>query len=384
MLLIAPESLKLARTLTDVARGLSLVPGYFATTGTLEGLLLGRSRRLVLLTADEVRPDVVSVLCEAPDTARIGIIVAADPDSFAGSDRQDLLDALSDHDNIEWIDPDFDAEWLASAARQCRRHMLEVPRESLVEALDDGQFLIKYQPKVRKQGPTDWETREAEALIRWRRPGQGLVGPLEFLPEAEAYDLIGPISDFVLTETGRQLGRWAGQGLELSACINLSSSLLGDTGIASRYASIVAELGLDCSRFTFEITERDLGDRRAPHLRTLDALREQGFRICLDDFRVAATSLGAFESLPFDEIKIQASALKRAEGDRVAEQVLAAVTGLAHSLGISVCVAGIEDLETFEFLKSIEYDKLQGFLISEAVMPEIVQKVYSTAVEAVA
>ena len=99
--------------------------------------------------------------------------------------------------------------------------------------------------------------------------------------------------------------------------------------------------------------------------------------MCLDDFRVAAASLGTFEQLPFDEIKIHASSLKHAQEDRVAMHVLAAVTGLAHNLGMSVCAEGVEDQETFEFLKTIECDKMQGFLISEAVLPHIIRRVYS-------
>ena len=92
---------------------------------------------------------------------------------------------------------------------------------------------------------------------------------------------------------------------------------------------------------------------------------------------MAASSLGSFEEYPFDEIKIHASALTKAQAHPVALKVLAAVTGLAHNLGISVCAEGVEDQATFEFLKTIECDKMQGFLISEAVMPDIVRRVYS-------
>jgi len=109
----------------------------------------------------------------------------------------------------------------------------------------------------------------------------------------------------------------------------------------------------------------------------LSALREKGFRISLDDFGAVVSSLGTFEQLPFDEIKIHASLLARARRNPVTMQVLAAVTGLAHKLGISVCAEGVEDEETFEFLKTIKCDKMQGLLISEAVMPDIIRRVYS-------
>ena len=82
--------------------------------------------------------------------------------------------------------------------------------------------------------------------------------------------------------------------------------------------------------------------------------------------------------MPFDEIKIHAAALRRAKANPVAQKVLAAVTGLAHKLGISVCAEGVEDQETYEFLKTIDCDKMQGFLISEAVLPHIVRRAYSS------
>ncbi len=226
---------------------------------------------------------------------------------------------------------------------------------------------------------SEWQTREVEALIRWRHPVNGLLGPLEFLPEAEAFDLIGPISEFVLFEAGSQLLRWREQGLHLNVCINLASSQLNNPVLAHNYQRIVKKLGLECANFTFEVIEQDIASSEAPHLMVLKEMRELGFRLSLDDFGVAISSLGTFEQLPFDEIKIHASALKRAQEDPVALKVLAAVTGLAHNLGISVCAEGVENEQTFEFLKTIECDKMQGYLISEAVMPDIIRKVYNTS-----
>ena len=93
--------------------------------------------------------------------------------------------------------------------------------------------------------------------------------------------------------------------------------------------------GLQCSNFTFEVAEQDVLNSEAPHLRILNWLRDRGFRISLDDFGVAASSLSTFEQLPFDEIKIYVAALKRARANPVALNVLAAVTGLAHNLGLT-------------------------------------------------
>ena len=188
---------------------------------------------------------------------------------------------------------------------------------------------------------------------------------------------MGALSTFVLREAAQQLLRWQRKGIELNSCINLASSQLTNPALADTYRDVVEQAGLECASFTFEVIEQDLSDPSAPHLATIEALRGHGFRICLDDFRVAAASLATFEQLPFDEIKIHASALRAAQQDPVSMTVLAAVTGLAHNLGMSVCAEGVEDEETFEFLKTIECDKMQGFLISEAVIPSIIRRVYS-------
>ena len=376
MLLITSESSKRAQAVKDIVRELSLTLTVFASTGTLAELMGGSSRRIVLLAEADVSEGVVAALRDAESNAEFGVIVAADRRSLKDSARVATLEQLAKLDNLEWVDPGFDFDALSSAARSCRRRMLRLSREDLDEAIRERQFLVKYQPKVERSSSRQWLTREAEALIRWRHAGHGLVGPLEFLPEIEEFGLMGRLTDLVLHEVAAQLVRWKNKGLDFRACINLASSQLNDSKTPDRFAALVGKYGLDSSSFTLEVAEQDLGDSDAPHLQTLLALREKGFRLCLADFRVAAASLGALDQLPFDEIKIHASVLKRAQNDRVRMKVLAAIIGLAHNLGMAVCAEGIEDSRTFEFVKTIDCDKMQGFLISEAVLPKLLRRVY--------
>jgi len=376
MLLIASEKSKQVRAVNDVARELSLALTIFASTSTLGELMGGRSRRIVLLTESDVSDSVLSTLREAEGNAQFGVIVAAEQHSPRDSAKIGAFEQLTKLENLEWVGPEFDYAALSQAARNCRSSMLRVSRDDLDEALRERQFLVQYQPKVERVSSTRWETREAEALVRWRHPEHGQVGPLEFLPEMEEFGLMGRLSDYVLHEAAAQLVRWKNKGLEFSACVNLASSQLADEQLPARSAELIGKYGLDCSKFTFEITEQDLSDPDAPHLQTLRALGDKGFRLCLDDFRVAAASLSALDKLPFTEIKIHAAGLKKAQNDPVRMKVLAAITGLAHSLGMTVCAQGIEDKETFEFLKTIDCDKMQGFLISEAVLPKLLRKVY--------
>ena len=377
MLMIVSESLGKTRPLIDVARELSLNLSYFGSAAALDQLMAGQSRRFVLLAEEDISKEMLASLDDAAVHARFGLIICADPEALRSSNRAELLQRLADFANVEWLSPEHDVDSLSNAARKCRRRMLTLAKDELELAILKRQFVIQYQPKVERNAGTEWLTREAEALIRWNHPEHGLLGPLEFLPEAEAFDLIGPISEYVLYEAATQLIRWREQGLNLNSCINLATSQLNNPDLPASYERIVRELNLECESFTFEIAEQDVASSEAPHLRVLNELRERGFRISLDDFGVATASLGTFEQLPFDEIKIHASALARARKNPIALKVLAAVTGLAHNLGISVCAEGVEDQETFEFLQSIECDKMQGFLVSEAVMPDIIRRVYS-------
>jgi len=377
MLMIVSESLGKTRPLIDVARELSLNLSYFGSAAALDQLMAGQSRRFVLLAEEDISKEMLASLDDAAVHARFGLIICADPEALRSSNRAELLQRLADFANVEWLSPEHDVDSLSNAARKCRRRMLTLAKDELELAILKRQFIIQYQPKVERNVGTEWLTREAEALIRWNHPEHGLLGPLEFLPEAEAFDLIGPISEYVLYEAATQLIRWREQGLNLNSCINLATSQLNNPDLPASYERIVRELNLECESFTFEIAEQDVASSEAPHLRVLNELRERGFRISLDDFGVATASLGTFEQLPFDEIKIHASALARARKNPIALKVLAAVTGLAHNLGISVCAEGVEDQETLEFLQSIECDKMQGFLVSEAVMPDIIRRVYS-------
>ncbi len=377
MLTIVSEALAKTRTLTEVARELSLSPSSFGNAEALHKLLAGHTRRIVLLTEDDVCEAAIESLEKAHGRVQFGLIICADRDGLRSSSRAELLQRVTDFTNVEWISPEHDIDALCAAARACRRHMLRISKRELELAIIERQFLIQYQPKVERNSGSEWITKEAEALIRWHHPEHGLLGPLEFLPEIEEFGLMGAVSEFVLNEAATQLVRWREQGFSLNSCINLASSLLIDPKIPENYAAIVKKHGLETGSFTFEVTEKEVADSDAPHLRVLKALREKGFRISLDDFGAAASSLSTFEQLPFDEIKIHASLLARAHSNPVTMKVLAAVTGLAHNLGISVCAEGVEDQETFEFLKTIECDKMQGFLISEAVMPDIIRRVYS-------
>lgn len=378
MLLIVSKTLWGTKAVSDAARALSLTLRYFDSPAALSALMTGKSRRILMLDKDDVTRETISRLDARQGRVAFALVIAADRAVVAKTVAPELIDKLIDFRNFSWLGSNFDSFGLVDVLARCRRRMLHFTREELEHAFTEFQFVVRYQPKVERGDGSEWRTREAEALIRWLHPDKGLLPPVDFLPEVEAYDMMPRLTEFVLRKTAVQIVKWREQGLGFDVCVNLASSELGRTGLANAYANIVREHGAECDNFTFEVVEQDLVDPDAAHLDTLKRLRSQGFRVCLDNFRVAARSLAMLERLPFDEVKIHASALKRAQDDEVSRHVLAAVTGLAHNLGMTVCAEGVEDQETFEFLKTIRCDKLQGFLISEAVLPHIVRRAYNS------
>jgi len=120
MLLIASETIRANRSLNDVVREMSFTLSFFASPAKFAELMLGQSRRIVVLTEDDVTPEAVRTLKGAKDRAPFGVIVAADRASLRGSKQAELVDKLASYDNIEWVGKDFDFDRLSASARRCR------------------------------------------------------------------------------------------------------------------------------------------------------------------------------------------------------------------------------------------------------------------------
>ena len=130
MLLIASETIRSNRTLNDVVREMSFTLSYFASPGKFSELMLGQSRRIVIMTESDVTAEAVRALKGARDRAAFGVIVAADRASLRSSKQAELVDKLASYDNIEWIGRNFDFDKLSASARRCRRRLLRISRRS--------------------------------------------------------------------------------------------------------------------------------------------------------------------------------------------------------------------------------------------------------------
>jgi diguanylate cyclase (GGDEF)-like protein/PAS domain S-box-containing protein len=234
----------------------------------------------------------------------------------------------------------------------------------LKTALAAGQIEVHYQPLIDISGH---RLCGFEALLRWRHPTRGMISPSDFIPIAEASGLINVIGEWVLRTACAEAATWRD---DITIAVNLSAVQFRAPGLVNAVVGALAHAGLAPRRLELEITETVLLAETEATLATLHKLRDFGVRIVLDDFGTGYSSLSYLRGFPFDKIKIDRSFVKDV-ADRVdCSAIIAAISGLAKSLGIATTAEGVETREQLAFLRAQGCTQAQGFLFSPAVPPE--------------
>jgi diguanylate cyclase (GGDEF)-like protein/PAS domain S-box-containing protein len=239
------------------------------------------------------------------------------------------------------------------SARQ--RRSLE---QDLAEALSLGQLELHYQPLVDLERN---RIKGLEALLRWRHPERGLVGPAAFIPVAEETGLIVPLGAWVLEQACRDAASWPDG---ISVAVNVSPLQLRNRDFAQTVLTALATSGLAPERLELEITESVLLDDTETSLETLHRLRETGIRISMDDFGTGYSSISYLRRFPFDKIKIDRSFVRDAATSPDARAIIRAIISLGTSLGIATLVEGIETEEQLAIVRAEGCREMQGFLFS--------------------
>ena len=241
-----------------------------------------------------------------------------------------------------------------------------VTEDDLRRAIEEHELIVHYQPKlVRCQG--DWQVRSAEALVRWRHPGLGLLYPGEFLPLAEKSGLIVGVTDFVLTDAIRQIGHWRQRGLKLGAAVNLSPRLVQDLEFPERLGLLLREFDAAAEQLTLEVTEAASLDDPDLVMDIFTRLRVRGVGLSLDDFGIGTSSLTQLYKMPFSEVKIDRLLISEIPTGRAAATVVRAIIDLAHNLSLTVCAEGVETSPVFEMIDQAGCDAVQGEFIAPAM-----------------
>ena len=252
------------------------------------------------------------------------------------------------------------------AMRQQAVARLQVETE-LRQAIETRAFEVHYQPIVSLR---TGRITGFEALVRWRHPVRGLVGPGEFIPLAEDTGLIRAVTRFTLTESCRQMVDWQRQfGLDAPGvvCVNMSSKLFADTELVGELKTILATTGMDPSRLKLEITESALIHDMAAARVTLGHAQAMGIEWSLDDFGTGYSSLSHLQGLQIDTVKIDRSFVSRMGVERHGSEMVRAIVALAHTLDMDVVAEGVETPENAARLLELGCEFAQGFYYSKAV-----------------
>jgi diguanylate cyclase (GGDEF)-like protein len=229
----------------------------------------------------------------------------------------------------------------------------------LRRALERGELLLHYQPKL---DLASGRVSGLEALLRWQRPGVGLVAPGEFIPLLEETGLIVPVGDWVVAEACRQLKAWQAEGAPpVPIAVNLSARQFREKDLAERIARAARAHQVAPGGLELEITESALMSHDADVVAALGALRAAGMRIALDDFGTGYSSLSYLKRFPIDAVKIDRSFVSGVLSDANDAAIALAVIGIGRSLGLRVIAEGVETEAQLEFLRANRCDEIQGY-----------------------
>jgi diguanylate cyclase (GGDEF)-like protein/PAS domain S-box-containing protein len=257
--------------------------------------------------------------------------------------------------NYQFFKPDMNEHAL-------ERQSLE---SGLRHALDRREFELYFQPKM------DFETEAitgAEALIRWRQPGQGIVLPEKFISIAEQCGYIVPIGRWVLREACRQTQSWLDADLvPMSVAINISAVELRSKDFVEGVRAVLHETGLDPRYLEFELTETALMQDPASTIAVLRTLKDLGVRLTLDDFGTGYSSLSYLKRFPIDALKIDKSFVRGLCTNAGDANIVSAVINMGKSFGLRVIAEGVETREQFLRLQAQQCAEGQGHYFQEPV-----------------
>ncbi len=258
-------------------------------------------------------------------------------------------------------------EALENALRPLSVGTVAIDVEDLRNAVENDEFVVRYQPKITLLNRHGDEMDGAETLIRWNRPGVGLVGPDEFLSAVRRHDMMAEVTKIVFRKAVQALRDWIDLGLRLTVSVNLDGTLLDDLQLPDRLREITDAHDVPANHITVEITESAAMADPATTQDILTRLRVKQFNVSMDDFGTGYSSLVQLYRLPFNELKIDKSFVMDIGQNAEADAIVEVLAMLGSKLGLKVCAEGVETQAQLDRLRAFGCDLGQGYLFSKPV-----------------
>ncbi|POH69458.1 hypothetical protein C3B59_05575 [Cryobacterium zongtaii] len=239
--------------------------------------------------------------------------------------------------------------------------------QALRKALDREEFILNFQPIY---NAFDGALHGFEALVRWNRPGRGMVPPDEFIPAAESTGLILRIGDWVIDEALRQLSEWRQSNrfpAKLTVSVNVSPFQLANPNLVSLVRQLLTKHHLAPSDLLIEMTETAFVADESRMQATVRELAAAGVGLSIDDFGTGYSSLAYLRYLPAKELKIDRSFVAGLTTNARDEVLVSAVIALAHALDMTCVAEGVETAEQLEHLRRLGCDQVQGYFLGRPV-----------------
>jgi diguanylate cyclase (GGDEF)-like protein len=237
----------------------------------------------------------------------------------------------------------------------------------LRHALQNDELYMHYQPKV---DLTTDVIRGVEALVRWKHPTRGLIGPADFIPVAEGTGLILPITLLTLDKAIAQARQWLDLGTPLQVAVNLSPRCLLAPDFATAVGQQLHRHRLPAHLLRLEITEGAIMADPAKALAVLTMLQQAGVSLSIDDFGTGYSSMSYLKRLPVNELKIDRSFITDMLANVGDDTLVRSSIDLGHNLGLSVVAEGVEDEATLDALTALGCDVVQGYHLGKPMTPD--------------
>ncbi len=223
-------------------------------------------------------------------------------------------------------------------------------------ALERDEFVVFYQPQL---DLASGRLRGYEALVRWERPGEGILSPIDFLPVAEETGLIRPLGNWVLRKACRDAASWLDSG---TVAVNFCAAQFQFQDLARTIADTLRETGLPADRLEIEVPESLFLENRDDIMDTLKRIKALGARVAMDDFGAGYSGLASIAGFPFDKIKIDKRFVNQLTEDADVAAIVASIVALGRALSVDVTAEGVETSEQVTLLKAAGCSIAQGFL----------------------
>lgn len=231
--------------------------------------------------------------------------------------------------------------------------------DDLHRALDDGEFLLHYQPQIEV---TTGQIIGVEALVRWLHPERGLIYPRQFMGLAEQRGLTVPLGHWIIREACRQLGTWKASSLWAPLlAINISALEFSRAGFAVDVETVLRESGLNPGDVELELTEGVLMLDTDTSVKRLHDLHDVGVHLAVDNFGTGTSSLNQLRRFPVDTLKVDGSFIHHMDTGGENAAILRALIGIGKSLKHRVVAEGVETVQQYGFIKAQHCDAAQGF-----------------------